>query len=92
LEIGIPTVKFCASEMNISPRYLSDLLRKETGKNTQEHIHNHIIEKAKNSLLNSKDSASEIAYKLGFKYPQYFSKMFKKNTTMSPIEYRQSMN
>lgn len=92
LKLGIPTVKFCANEMNMSPGYLSDLLRKETGKNTQEHIHNYIIEKAKNNLLNSKDSASEIAYALGFEYPQYFSKMFKKNTSMSPIEYRQSMN
>lgn len=92
LELGIPTVKFCANEMNMSPRYLSDLLRKETAKSTQEHIHNYIIEKAKNNLLNSKDSASEIAYKLGFEYPQYFSKMFKKSTSMSPIEYRHSMN
>ncbi|MBU3012324.1 helix-turn-helix domain-containing protein [Polaribacter vadi] len=92
LKIGIPSVKYCADEMNMSSRYLSDLLRKETGKSTQEHIHHYIIEKAKNNLLNSKDSASEIAYKLGFEYPQYFSKMFKKNTSMSPIEYRQSMN
>jgi AraC-like DNA-binding protein len=92
LEIGIPTVKFCANKMNMSPRYLSDLLRKETGKSTQEHIHHYIIEKAKNILLNSKHSASEIAYKLGFEYPQYFSKMFKKNTSMSPIEYRQNKN
>lgn len=92
LEIGIPTVQFCANEMNLSPRYLSDLLRKETGKSTQEHIHHYIIEKAKTILLNSKHSASEIAYNLGFEYPQYFSKMFKKTTSMSPIEYRQSMN
>ena len=92
LEMGIPTVTFCANKMNMSPRYLSDLLRKETGKSTKEHIHNYIIEKAKNNLLNSKDSASEIAYNLGFEYPQYFSKMFKKSTSMSPIEYRQSMS
>ena len=90
LELGIPSVQYCATQMNMSSRYLSDLLRKETGKSTQEHIHHYIIEKAKNKLLNSKESASEIAYKLGFEYPQYFSKMFKKSTSMSPIEYRQN--
>jgi AraC-like DNA-binding protein len=92
LKIGIPSVHYCANEMNMSPRYLSDLLRKETAKGTQEHIHHYIIEKAKNKLLNSNDSASEIAYGLGFEYPQYFSKMFKKSTSMSPIEYRQNQN
>lgn len=92
LEIGIPSVQYCANEMNMSARYLSDLLRKETGKSTKEHIQHYIIEQAKNKLLNSKESASEIAYELGFEYPQYFSKMFKKNTTMSPIEYRQNKN
>ncbi|BDS10533.1 helix-turn-helix domain-containing protein [Aureispira anguillae] len=92
LDLGIPSVQYCAKAMNVSPRYLSDLLRKETGKSTQEHIHYYIIEKAKNMLLNSKESASEIAYALGFEYPQYFSKIFKKKTTMSPKEYRQSLN
>lgn len=92
LELGIPSVQYCANEMNMSPRYLSDLLRKETGKSTQDHIHHFIIEQAKTKLLNSKDSASEIAYALGFEYSQYFSKMFKKNTLMSPKEYRQSLN
>lgn len=91
LEIGIPSVQYCANEMNMSSRYLSDLLRKDTGKSTQEHIHYYLIEKAKNILLNSKYNASEIAYKLGFEYSQYFSKIFKKSTSMSPIEYRQSM-
>ena len=92
LEIGIPSVQYCANEMHMSPRYLSDLLRKETGKSTQEHIHEYIIERAKNKLLNSKENASEIAYSLGFEYPQYFSKIFKKNTTMSPNEYRHNLN
>jgi AraC-like DNA-binding protein len=90
VDSGIPSVQYCAAEMNISPRYLSDLLRKETGKNTQEHIHNFIIEKAKTSLLHTSKSSSEIAYYLGFEYPQYFSKLFKKGTSMSPIEYRQT--
>lgn len=92
LEIGIPTVQYCGEAMNISPKYLSDLLRKETGQSTQDHIHQYIIEKAKNRLLNSNESASEIAYALGFEYPQYFSKIFKKRTTMSPNEFRQSLN
>ena len=92
LELGIPSVQYCGEAMHMSPKYLSDLLRKETGQSTQDHIHQFIIEKAKNRLLNSNESASEIAYSLGFEYPQYFSKIFKKKTTMSPNEFRQSLN
>jgi len=92
LALGIPTVQYCGEAMNMSPKYLSDLLRKETGQSTQDHIHQYIINKAKNRLLNSNESASEIAYHLGFEYPQYFSKIFKKKTTMSPNEFRQSLN
>ena len=92
LELGIPSVQYCGEAMNMSPKYLSDLLRKETGQSTQDHIHQYIIEKAKNRLLNSNESASEIAYDLGFEYPQYFSKIFKKKTTMSPNKFRQSLN
>lgn len=92
LELGIPTVQYCGEALNLSPKYLSDLLRKETGRNTQDHIHQYIIEKAKSRLLNSKESVSEIAYDLGFEYPQYFSKVFKKKTTMSPNEYRKNFN
>ena len=92
LELGTPTVLYCAEIMHMSPRYLSDLLKKETGRSTQELIHHFIIEKAKNILLNTKESASEIAYNLGFEYPQYFSKIFKKKTNLSPIKYRQSAN
>ncbi len=92
LELGIPTVQYCGEIMNMSPKYLSDLLKKETGSGTQDHIHKYIIEKAKNKLLNSKESASEIAYNLGFEYPQYFSKIFKKKTTMSPKEFRLNLN
>lgn len=90
LELGIPSVQYCGEAMNLSPKYLSDLLRKETGSSTQDHIHRYIIEKAKTKLLSSKDSASEIAYALGFEYPQYFSKIFKKKTSMSPTEFRQN--
>ncbi len=92
LEYGIPTVQYCGEALNMSPKYLSDLLRKETGQGTQDHIHKYIIDKAKTKLLNSNESASEIAYSLGFEYPQYFSKIFKKKTTMSPNEFRRNLN
>lgn len=85
---GLPTVHYFASELNLSDSYLSDLLKKETGKNTQENIHVFVIEKAKNLLINSDDSISEIAYELGFEYPQYFSRLFKKKTGMTPLNYR----
>lgn len=87
-ELGIPNVNYCGRALNLSPNYLSDLLKKETGKTAQEHIHLHIIEKAKNSLLNSKNSISEIGYALGFMYPQHFSNLFKSYTGLSPREYR----
>ena len=91
-ELGIPTVQYCGAALNMSPKYLSDLLKKETGSSTQDHIHKFIIEKAKYNLLNSTVSASEIAYNLGFEYPQYFSKIFKKKTALSPNAFRQSYN
>lgn len=87
-EKGLPNVKYLAYELNFSPSYLSDLLKKETGKTAQEHIHLFVIEKAKNKLLNSKFSISEIGYSLGFEYPQHFSNLFKSKTGMSPSEYR----
>lgn len=87
-EAGIPSVKYCAEQMCLSPNYLSDLLKKETGKNTQEHIHYYLIERAKNRLLGSSSSINEIAYELGFEYPQYFSKLFKTKTGFSPADYR----
>ncbi|WP_405605031.1 helix-turn-helix domain-containing protein [Polaribacter sp. Asnod1-A03] len=92
LELDLPSVQYCGNAMNMSPKYLSDLLKKETGQSTQDHIHKYIIEKAKNRLLNSKESASEIAYSLGFEYPQYFSKIFKKKTSMTPNAFRQHLN
>ncbi|MFY0675330.1 MAG: helix-turn-helix transcriptional regulator [Bacteroidia bacterium] len=85
---GIPSVDFCAKELHLSPNYLSDLLKKETGKTTLEHIHYFLIEKAKNVLLNSNESISGIAYSLGFEYPQRFTNLFKSKTGMSPKEYR----
>jgi len=88
LEKGLPSVKYCAGQLNLSPNYLSDLLKKETGKNAQEHIHTRVIDAAKDKLLSTTDSISQIAYTLGFEYPQYFSKMFKKKTGLSPASYR----
>lgn len=85
---GLPTVKQCAEQVNLSSNYLTDLLKKETGKSTQEHIHFQVMEIAKDRLLSSNDTVGEIAYNLGFEYPQYFSKMFKKNVGVSPAEYR----
>lgn len=85
---GLPTVKFLADAVNLSPGYLGDLLKKETGLNAQERIHQVIIEEAKNILLNSTHSISEIAFQLGFEYPQYFSRLFKQKTGTTPLEYR----
>lgn len=74
-EEGLPSVKYLANKANLSPSYLSDLLRKETGKNAQEQIHFFIIEEAKNFLLNFEKNVSEIAFDLGFEYPQYLNKL-----------------
>jgi len=87
-EKGLPTVKYLAEQGHLSSNYLSDLLKKETGMNTQDHIHYFLIEEAKNILLNSDGSVSEIAYALGFEYPQYFSKLFKQKTGTTPQEFR----
>lgn len=87
-DMGLPSVHYCGKQLNVSPNYLSDLLKKETGKTAQEHIHLHIIEKAKNRLLNSTNSISEIGYALGFEYPQHFSNLFKSKTGFSPSEYK----
>ena len=85
---GFPSVKYFAEQLHLSPNYLSDLLKKETGRNGTDHIQLHVIELAKDRLLGSTVPVSEIAYDLGFEYPQYFSRMFKKNTGMTPAEYR----
>ena len=87
-EQGLPTVKFLADNVHLSPSYLSDLLKKETGKNAQEHIHFYLIEEAKNYLINTEKNINEIAYSLGFEYPQYFNKLFKQKTGKTPLEYR----
>ena len=87
-ELGIPSVKYCGEQLHMSPNYLSDLLKKETGRNAKDHILSFVINKAKNELLATSTSVSEIAYTLGFEYPQHFSKLFKKYTGTSPAKYR----
>ena len=87
-EFGIPTVQHFAEKLNYSPNYLNELIRKTTDKSILEHIHYKIIEEAKGELLSSNKSVSEIAFDLGFEYSQYFSRLFKKKTGMTPIEYR----
>jgi len=85
---GLPTVKYLADQVHLSASYLSDLLKKETGMHAQDLIHYYLIEEAKNILLNTNLSVGEIAFSLGFEYPQYFSKLFKRKTGQTPIEYR----
>lgn len=92
LSKGIPTVQYLSDNLNISPSYLSDMLRSLTGQNTQQHIHNKLIEKAKEKLSTTSLSVSEIAYELGFEHPQSFSKLFKTKTNQSPLEFRKSFN
>jgi len=88
IEKGLPTAVLCADHVNLSPNYLSDLLRKETGKTTQDHIHYHLLEIAKDRLLGTNASIKMIAHSLGFEYPHYFSNLFKKKIGVSPSEFR----
>ena len=89
---GIPTVQYIAETLNISPNYLSGLLKTLTGQSTQQHIHDKLIEKAKGKLSITDLSIGEIAYQLGFEHSQSFSKLFKTKTNQSPLEFRQSFN
>lgn len=89
---GLPTVGYIAEQLNLSPGYLSELLKVLTGQNTQQHIHNKLIEKAKEQLSATTLSISEIAYELGFEHLQSFSKLFKTKTNLSPLKFRQSFN
>ncbi|KOS05297.1 AraC family transcriptional regulator [Flavobacterium akiainvivens] len=89
---GIPSVQYIAEKLNLSPNYLSDMLRSLTGQNTQQHIHNKLIDKAKELLSTTELSVAEIAYQLGFEHPQSFHKLFKGKTNVSPLKFRQSLN
>ena len=87
---GLPTVKYMADQLNISPKYLSDLLKQETGKTALELIHLYVVSEAKNMLVEGNRSVAEIAYELGFENPPYFSRMFKKEVGMSPSQFQQN--
>jgi AraC family transcriptional regulator, transcriptional activator of pobA len=89
---GLPTVQYIAENLNVSTGYLSSLLKVLTGQSTQQHIHNKLIEKAKEKLAATDLSVSEIAYELGFEHPQSFSRLFKTKTNLSPLEFRDSFN
>jgi AraC-like DNA-binding protein len=88
IDQGLPDVKYFATQLNLSPNYLSDLLNKYTGKTTQEHIHLQLVEKAKSMLWGTPKSISEIAYDLGFEHPSHFTKMFKNKVGVAPKEFR----
>ena len=87
---GLPSVKLCAEHLSLSASYFSDLLKSETGKNAQEHIHFYLLDKAKTLLQNTNKTVNEIAFELGFEYPQNFSKLFKKKLGISPTDYRKT--
>jgi AraC-like DNA-binding protein len=92
LSLGMPTVQYLSEHLNISPSYLSDMLRSLTGQNAQQHIHNKLIEKAKEKLSTTNLTVGEIAFELGFGQSQSFNRIFKKKTNMSPLEFRESFN
>jgi AraC-like DNA-binding protein len=85
---GLPSVAWCASELALSASYFGDLIKKETGKTAQEYIQAKVIDVAKERIFNPTKSVSEIAYELGFKYPQHFTRLFKQRVGYSPNEYR----
>jgi AraC-like DNA-binding protein len=92
IRTGLPTVQYVAQALNLSPNYLSSVLKVLTGQNTQQHIHGKLIDKAKEKLSTTDLSVSEIAYELGFEHPQSFSKLFKTKTRLSPLAFRQSFH
>ncbi len=90
---GMPEIKYFSEKLNYSANYLGDLLKKETGMSTQDHIYAYIIDRAKDMLINRELNVAQIAFSLGFDYPQHFSKLFKNKTGQSPLEYRkQALN
>lgn len=91
-EFGIPTVQLLSMKLNVSAHYLSDMLRSLTGQNTQKHIHEKLIENAKEKLVSTNLSISEIAFLLGFEHSQSFSKFFKNKVSVSPNEFRMKFN
>jgi AraC-like DNA-binding protein len=90
--VGLPSVAYCANELNLSPNYFGDLIKKDTGKSAHEYIQLKLIDTAKERIFDADKSLSQIAYELGFKYPQHFTRVFKQYVGMSPLDYRSSMN
>jgi AraC-like DNA-binding protein len=90
--IGLPSVAYCAGELNLSPNYFGDLIKKETGKSAHEFIQLKLMDVAKERMFDTTKSVSEVAYGLGFKYPQHFSRVFKQYVGVTPQEYRSSLN
>ena len=89
---GLPSVAYFADCLHLSANYFGDLIKKETGKSAQEYVQNKVIEVAKERIFDHKKSVSEVAYELGFKYPQHFTRLFKQKVGQSPNEYRNSAN
>ncbi|MGB8190686.1 MAG: helix-turn-helix domain-containing protein [Chitinophagaceae bacterium] len=89
---GLPSVAYCAGELNLSANYFGDLIKKETGKTAQEHIQSKVIDVAKELIFDHSKSVAQIAYELGFKYPQHFARLFKQRVGQSPNEYRAAAN
>jgi AraC-like DNA-binding protein len=87
-EMGLPSVAYCAHALNLSVNYFGGLIKRETGKSAQEYIHNKIIDISKNKIFDIHKTVNDVAYELGFKYPQHFSRFFKQQTGTSPTEYR----
>jgi len=87
-QLGLPSVSYCAGELNLSSNYFGDLIKKETGQSAQEHIQSKVIDIAKEKIFDINKSNSEVAYDLGFKYPQHFSRLFKQKTGITPNHYR----
>ncbi len=92
VENGLPTVQHLARELNYTPNYLSDMLRSLTGLSAQQHIHEQLIEKAKELLATTTLRVSEVAYLLGFEHPQSFSRLFKTKTQLTPAQFKASLN
>lgn len=86
--VGLPSVGYCAGELHLSPNYFGDLIKKETGQSAQEYIQSKLIDVAKEKIFDTSKSVSQIAYDLGFKYPQHFSRLFKQRVGYTPNEYR----
>ncbi len=91
-DVGLPSVAYCANELNLSANYFGELIKKETGKTAHEFINLKLMDVAKERIFDTEKSVSEIAYSLGFKYPQHFSRVFKQHVGVTPLEYRSSLN